>query len=59
MAKNTGKNFRRGSVSNRTQFPHPKNPKIWMKQDATTGRIISGKTGAYKGVAKHVDDRRN
>lgn len=59
MAKNTGQNFRRGSVDNRSQTHNPKND-TWVKRDTTTGRFTDVKSGGdpFKGVAKEVDDRR-
>ncbi len=58
MAKNTGRNTRRGSVTARTQMNHPSNPKHSLKRDATTGQFMSGMKGNYKGVAQEVDKRR-
>lgn len=58
MAKNTGRSTRRGSVTARTQMKHPSNPKYSLKRDATTGQIMSGMKGSYKGVAQEVDSRR-
>lgn len=59
MAKNTGNDYRRGSVDNRTQFQAPNGNAA--KRDTETGRIISQKTsgGDYKGVAHEVDKRRS
>ncbi|MEZ5428725.1 MAG: hypothetical protein R2747_20940 [Pyrinomonadaceae bacterium] len=59
MAKNTGKNYRRGAVDNRTQVRNPKNG-TWVKRDTTTGRFTNVKSGGkpFKGIAREVDDRR-
>lgn len=59
MARNSGKDFRRGSVDNRTQVQNPQNGN-WTKRDAGTGRFMDQKEGGkpFKGVAKEVDDRR-
>lgn len=59
MAKNTGHNYRKGSVTKRTQTYNPLT-KRWTKRDATTGKFIDQKADglAYKGVAKEVDGRR-
>ena len=59
MAKNTGQNYRKGSVDNRTQTHNPKND-TWVKRDTNTGRFKDVKSGGtpFKGVAKEIDDRR-
>ena len=59
MAKNTGRNYRKGSVDSRTQIHNPKNG-TWVKRDANTGRFMDVKSGGkpFKGVAKEIDDRR-
>lgn len=54
MAKNTGNNFRRGAVDNRSQTYNPKTDS-WVKRDANTGRFIDQKTYSnepFKGVRK-------
>lgn len=58
MAKNTGDDFRRGSVDNRTQTQTPSGN--WVKRDRETGRFIDQKTNGepFKGVAKEPDGRR-
>ena len=60
MAKNTGDNYRKGSVSGRTQSQNPQSGN-WTKRDAQTGRFMDQKQdGApFKGVAKEVDGRRD
>jgi hypothetical protein len=57
MAKNTGDNYRRGSVDNRSQFKHPNGH--WIKRDTTTGHFMEVKSsdGKFKGVAREPDDR--
>ena len=59
MAKNTRKNYRKGSVDNRTQVRNPKN-KTWVKRDSATGRFMNVKSDGkpFKGIAREVDDRR-
>lgn len=59
MARNTGKDFRQGSVDNRSQTQNPRNGN-WTKRDTDTGRFMDQKEGGkpFKGVAKEVDDRR-
>jgi len=51
MSKNTGDGYRKGAVKNRTQC-YNKTTKIFMKRDKKTGRFISGKNTAYKGVSQ-------
>ncbi|MTK63612.1 MAG: hypothetical protein F8N15_03560 [Methanobacterium sp.] len=60
MAKNTGEDFRRGSVNDRTQVQNPKNGN-WVKRDTDTGQFIGQKKDGtpYKGVAKEEDGRRD
>jgi hypothetical protein len=60
MAKNTGNNFRRGSVDDRTQTYNPKT-ETWVKRDIGNGQFKDVKSDGkpFKGVAKEVDDRRN
>lgn len=60
MAKNTGNNYRKGSVIDRSQTFNPKT-ETWVKRDTDTGRFMNQKAdGApFKGVAKEKDDRRN
>lgn len=60
MARNTGEEYRIGSVDRRTQVLNPKT-EVWTKRDAETGRFMQGKKdGApFKGVAKEVDGRRD
>lgn len=57
MAKNTGDNYRRGSVDSRSQFRHPNGH--WVKRDTNTGQFIEVKStdGKFKGVAREPDDR--
>jgi hypothetical protein len=61
MAKNTGKNFRKGSVDERTQLDlDPKKGKF-VKRDIETGRFTDLKEDdePFKGVAKEPDKRRD
>ena len=57
MAKNTGKNFRRGAVTARTQFQ--RDDGLWQKRDERTGQFMSVKDDGtpFKGVAKEPDGR--
>lgn len=59
MATNTGKNSRKGSVGDRTQFKAPGGN--YAKRDTETGRIMNQKQGGspHKGVAKEKDGRRS
>jgi hypothetical protein len=60
MAKNTGKNYRKGSIDNRTQLDlDPKTGKF-VKRDTTSGRFMDLKQDdkPFKGVAKEPDERR-
>ena len=59
MAKNTGDNYRNGSVKDRTQSQNPHNGN-WTKRDTDNGRFMDQKTDGkpFKGVAKEKDDRR-
>jgi hypothetical protein len=60
MAKNTGDNFRKGSVDDRSQLDlDPKNGKF-VKRDDETGRFTDLKDDnkPFKGVAKEPDGRR-
>ena len=60
MAKNTGKDYRKGAVDNRTQLDlDPKKGKF-VKRDTTSGRFIDLKKDdkPFKGVAKEPDERR-
>ena len=57
MAKNTGDNFRKGSVTGRTQFERP--DKMFQKRDERTGHFMEVKQsdGKFKGVAMEPDGR--
>ncbi len=60
MAKNTGKNYRKGAVDNRTQLDlDPKNGKF-VKRDSKTGQFMDLKEDSepFKGVAEEPDERR-
>ncbi len=60
MAKNTGEDFRKGSVTNRTQVHNPKTD-TWVKRDTETGKFIEQKSNGtpFKGVSKEKDGRRS
>ncbi|MCR4437239.1 MAG: hypothetical protein QHH06_15620 [Clostridiales bacterium] len=54
MAKNTGDNYRRGAVDNRSQVHNPKTD-LWIKRDSDTGWFMDVKTSSndpFKGVRK-------
>jgi hypothetical protein len=57
MAKNTGKNHRRGAVRDRSQSYNPKTDR-WTKRDDSTGRFIDQKSDStpFKGVRKKGSD---
>ncbi len=52
MAGNTGKSYRKGAVTGRTQLEHPKKKGMFLKRDTKTGRFMSSKTSPYKGIKK-------
>jgi hypothetical protein len=58
MAKNTGDDFRRGSVKDRSQFERPDGHD--QKRDTTSGKFMQVKQspGPFKGVAKEPDRRK-
>lgn len=59
MATNTGKNYRIGSIKNRSQF-YNERTNTYLVRDAITGLILKGKQGEpFKGVAKEHDGRKN
>jgi hypothetical protein len=39
MAKNTGNDYRKGAVRDRSQTYNPKND-TWVKRDASSGRFL-------------------
>lgn len=55
MAKNTGSNYRIGSVKSRSQLKTKSGQ--FIKRDTTTGRFLSVSNKRYKGVALEVDNR--
>lgn len=59
MATNTGKNFRLGSVDNRTQVKTPSGN--YVKRDTNSGRFMDQKENGkpFKGVAHEKDGRRS
>jgi len=60
MATNTGSNYRKGSVTGRSQVKNPKTD-LYVKRNDSTGKFMAVKTsgGAFKGVAKEKDGRRS
>jgi len=58
MAKNTGDDFRRGSVIDRAQLKGPHG--TFIKRDTNTGRFMAHKKDGlpFKGVAQEDDGRR-
>lgn len=57
MATNSGKGFRRGSVTGRTQFERPDG--LFQKRNERTGEFMEVKqsSGKFKGVAREPDGR--
>lgn len=57
MAANTGKDFRRGAVTARTQFE--RSDGLFQKRNERTGEFMEVKQseGPFKGVAKEPDGR--
>ena len=57
MAKNTGDDFRRGSVKGRTQFERPDGRH--QKRNESNGQFMEVKSspGKFKGVAMEPDGR--
>ena len=54
MAKNTGDDYRKGAVDNRSQTYNPTTDS-WVKRDSNTGRFMDQKTSdnlPFKGVRK-------
>lgn len=53
MAKNTGNNYRRGAVDNRSQTYNP-NTNQWVKRNSNTGKFMDVKQNGtpFKGVRK-------
>lgn len=61
MAKNTGKDYRKGAVDNRTQLDlDPENGKF-VKRDRETGQFTDIKEDdkPFKGVAQEPDKRQD
>ncbi|MEO5859572.1 MAG: hypothetical protein ABIR33_11555 [Pyrinomonadaceae bacterium] len=61
MATNTGKDYRKGAVDNRTQLDlDPENGKF-VKRDRTNGQFTELKEDdkPFKGVAKELDKRQD
>ena len=60
MARNTGKGYRKGSVTDRTQLEGSNGN--YIERDRTTGKFTRVKTTnkePFKGVAKEEDHRRD
>ena len=64
MAKNTGKDSRKGSVKGRIQVNNPRTNE-WVERDEGKGSVTKGKFKnvkedgkPFKGVAKETDKRR-
>ena len=53
MAKNTGRNFRLGAITGRSQSSNTRTG-LWSKRSASTGRFIDTKKsgGPFKGVRR-------
>ncbi|HWL35938.1 MAG TPA: hypothetical protein VNQ77_07070 [Frankiaceae bacterium] len=53
MAKNTGRNFRLGAISGRSQASNSRSG-LWSKRSTSTGRFLDTKKsgGAFKGVRR-------
>lgn len=53
MAKNTGKGFRKGAVTGRSQVRNPRTG-THVKRDTSTGRFMDGKSDGtpFKGVRR-------
>lgn len=47
MAKNTGRDRRKGAVKQRSEFQRSG---TWFKRDTNTGRILNGSPNQHKGV---------
>ncbi len=59
MATNSGKGFRHGSVTRRSQVKNPQTGE-YTKRNDQTGQFMQSKEGGkpFKGVAKEPDHRR-
>lgn len=57
MATNTGKSYRQGAVTGRTQVQQPNGD--WQKRNERTGEFLERKSsvGPFKGVAREPDGR--
>ena len=57
MARNTGKDYRKGAVTARTQYQRDNG--MWQKRDERSGQFMEVKQseGPFKGVAKEPDGR--
>ena len=61
MATNTGKDYRKGAVDNRTQLDLDPNNGKFVKRDRETGQFIDLKKDEkpFKGVAHEPDKRQD
>ncbi|MDB9519379.1 hypothetical protein PN466_20765 [Roseofilum reptotaenium CS-1145] len=60
MAKNTGENYRKGSVKNRSQTFNPQNNR-WVKRNTENEQFLDQKANdkPFKGVAQEKDGCRH
>ena len=49
MGKNTGDNYRKGAVKDRSQILNERTCQ-YVKRDTNTGKFMSSKTTPYKGI---------
>ena len=61
MSKNTGEDFRRGAVKDRSQLDLDKKKGKFVKRDRTTGEFSQMKKDdqPFKGVAQEPDKRQD
>lgn len=58
MAGNTGQGYRKGAVKGKSQTFNPKTNQH-IKRDTNTGKFVSSKNTAYKGVRKENTSKTN
>ena len=58
MGKNTGKSYRKGAQTDRSQTFNGKTGQ-YIKRDTKTGKFLSSKTTPYKGVSKEGNAKVN
>ena len=60
MAKNTGKDFRKGSIDDRSQLNLDPKDKKFVKRNLSSGRFMDLKSDdkPFKGVTEEPDERR-